>query len=140
MSIDFSLMLEKDTRALARIEALTPRFWQKVRRSACGCWQWTGATNGSRGHIRVARVSGLAINIVAPRLSWLIHYGPIPYGLLVCHRCDNPRCVRPDHLMLGTPRFNVRDMIDKGRAAWQQFPREALAANGDLFALESEAA
>jgi hypothetical protein len=51
----------------------------------------------------------------AHRFAWELAYGPIPPGLSICHRCDNPPCVRPDHLFLGTTRENVFDSIAKGR-------------------------
>lgn len=121
--IDHSASSVIEALALERIAILTPRFWRKVDKSGHGCWLWTGAINGGnarRGHMCAGRRDGREFKILAPRLSWLIHYGAIPYGMLVCHRCDTPLCVRPDHLMLGTPQFNVRDMIHKGRAHWQQ--------------------
>lgn len=88
------------------------RFWRYVDKSG-DCWLWTGATNGRYGNI--SRGVGLGW-IGAHRLSWEIHFGPIPDGLWVLHRCDNPPCVRPDHLWLGTNRDNCDDKVKKGRA------------------------
>jgi hypothetical protein len=96
---------------------LSARFWPKVSKSD-GCWTWTGKTGNGYGQIRIAgKGSGL---IGAHRLSWALHYGPIPAGLFVCHNCpdgDNPLCVRPEHLFLGTHEQNMADMVAKGRAA-----------------------
>lgn len=87
-----------------------PRFWSQVEKTA-GCWNWTGALNThGYGHIRVH-------SKWAPthRFSWELSNGLIPDGLSVLHHCDNRRCVRPDHLFLGTALDNVRDMHAKGR-------------------------
>lgn len=86
------------------------RFWQRVDRSA-GCWEWRGQKQ-RQGY---GQVGWAGKRYSAHRFAWLIMYGPIPDGQAVCHRCDNPGCVRPDHLYLATAVENTRDMIRKGR-------------------------
>ena len=73
------------------------------------CWNWTGATANGYG------VLNFGGQVRAHRLAYETFVGPIPDGLLVCHRCDNPRCVNPGHLFVGTNSDNTRDMVSKGR-------------------------
>lgn len=75
------------------------------------CWEWTGATDPN-GYGRLAWNDRLWL---AHRVSYTQHVGPIPDGISVCHRCDNPPCCNPAHLFLGTHADNVRDMWAKGR-------------------------
>lgn len=73
----------------------------------CGCWLWNGSS--------LERGYGRFRGSLAHRVSWVLHNGPIPDGMHVCHRCDVTACVNPAHLFLGTALDNIRDMHAKGR-------------------------
>ena len=88
------------------------RFWAKVVKTD-GCWKWTGSKHPfGYGMIRAG---GMRNKMTASRASWLIHFGPIPDGMYICHHCDNPECTNPKHLFLGTPQDNCVDKEEKGR-------------------------
>lgn len=104
---------------LARYEpgVLEERFWPKVQKTDT-CWLWTASLNDrGYGQFKVLPGQGHA-PMKAHRFSWELHFGPIPAGLVVCHRCDVPSCVNPAHLFIGTQGDNLRDMSAKGRH-WQ---------------------
>ena len=88
---------------------LTERFWACVNKGP-SCWIWTGNKTAVYGRIRIHNVA-----TPAHRASWVLHYGPIPAGVLVLHKCDNPLCVRPDHLELGTQHKNISDAVKRKR-------------------------
>ena len=88
------------------------RFWSYVD-SSKECWTWTAYKNKDKyGVFAIDRIPHYA-----HRVSWMIHNGEIPDGLCVLHKCDNPPCVRPDHLFLGTRKDNNVDKSLKGRAS-----------------------
>jgi hypothetical protein len=96
--------------------SLGQRFWKFVEKSD-GCWLWTGQrTPEGYGRFVVGRTpKKKGLNKGAHRFSWELHHGAIPEGLVVCHHCDNPSCIRPDHLFVGTVSDNTQDMLRKGR-------------------------
>ena len=110
-------------------------FWAHVHRGSGtdsgACWLWTGSRNPKGyGHF------GLGGQCTqAHRAAWILTNGAIPDGLCVLHKCDNPPCVRPDHLFLGTNADNMADMVSKGRAAQRDnsnYPRGENHPNAKL--------
>lgn len=95
-------------------KSLIDRFWSKVDKTNY-CWNWN-AYCPKYGRIR-SIVNGKWKQEGAHRVSWSIHYGEIPDGMCVCHRCDNPKCVNPEHLFIGTHLDNAIDRKRKGRGS-----------------------
>lgn len=91
-------------------KSINQRFWEKVEKTE-NCWIWKGISD-KKGY---GRIQYLSKSWTAHRLSYFLIYGEIPKGLIVCHHCDNPPCVKPDHLFIGTYSDNMQDMIKKGR-------------------------
>lgn len=115
---------------------ITERFWPKVSpEPMSGCWLWTGSV-GAGGYGRIFD-SGKKL-LSAHRLSWSLTFGDAPGDLDVLHRCDQPSCVNPGHLFLGTARDNMADMKRKGRRIWRGVAGEA-NVNAKLSSRDVEA-
>lgn len=92
------------------------KFWAKVpsNKDSNECWEWLG-TKSSDGY---AELKYKRKHIRANRIMWEMVNGQIPNGMIICHRCDNPACVNPHHLFLGTQMDNMHDKIAKGRHSY----------------------
>lgn len=107
------------------------RFMRYIVRNAYGCWLWgNGPTN------RYATVSVAGRSRTAHRLSWELFRGEIPVGLLVCHTCDVPRCVNPDHLFVGDATANMQDAARKGRTLTGDRNSRRRLRNGVMLTME----
>lgn len=81
-----------------------------------GCWEWQGSKRNGYGRMIIgSRTDGTRKTVSTHRLSYELHYGEIPQGMEICHKCDNPCCINPDHLFAGTRQDNVDDRERKGR-------------------------
>jgi len=98
---------------------LKDRFWEKVHKTET-CWLWTGSKRGGEsgsvyGSIMLKYEKGKHNDEFTHRVSYILEHGVIPKGMHVLHTCDNPLCVRPDHLRVGTHQDNMNDKKAKGR-------------------------
>ena len=98
------------------ISRLHSRFWKRVPNTPeDACWEWAGGITGS-GY---GCISAWGRSHFAHRISWMLRYEVIlEPNAVVCHHCDNPRCVNPDHLFCGSQKMNIRDAADKGRISY----------------------
>ena len=111
------------------------RFWTKVDQSG-ECWLWTAATNEhGYGMFSVGGRAGRMM--LAPRVAWELTSGPIPDGLHIRHQCDTPACVRPDHLLLGTPAQNTADKVSRGRQAKGTIFPQAILTEDEVAQIRS---
>ncbi len=91
-------------------------FWNKVDVGDLNlCWEWNGGICRSGYGTFRALFGDIGYTYSAHRIAYFLKYGPIPDGLLVCHKCDNRSCCNPDHLFLGNHSKNAKDMVSKGR-------------------------
>lgn len=111
------------------------RFWCFVKKRKNGCWSWIGSAD-KFGYGRISTKRGKSPK-KAHRLSWEIHFGKIKHGLFVCHACDNPNCVNPDHLLLGTQKANIVDMAAKGRVNKKSYRNLIPGTKGVVGAVKS---
>lgn len=113
------------------IDTTSERFWAKVDKSG-DCWLWTAACNrNGYGFIRYGTTHKV---IEAHRVSYMLTYGDPPKGFDVCHKCDTPRCVNPNHLFLGTRRVNIQDSVRKGRHGKALTPEIVQSIRADIAA------
>lgn len=93
------------------------RFWEKVdKKTDNDCWEWKAYKISNKPGREYGYFDfGGGVDGLAHRFSYILHYGEIPDGMEVCHRCDNPKCVNPKHLFLGSHQDNMDDMMKKNR-------------------------
>lgn len=105
--------------------AVAALFWPRVEKTE-SCWLWTASRNAmGYGQFRVGSKTDRSSRCaLAHRVAWELVNGAVPAGLCVLHRCDNPRCVNPAHLFLGTRTDNSRDKVAKGRQRSGRLPGE----------------
>jgi len=103
------------------------RFWEKVSKNEDGCWEWIAGKNGTMGY---GSFSFEGRQYQAHRWIYEQLNGKQAVGIEVCHHCDNPKCVRPDHLFVGTKSDNMLDCASKGRNAMQRNPQRSRLREG----------
>ena len=98
-----------------RYKSIKDKIESNVVKSENGCWNWIGTKRGKSGGVYYGGTNIGRKSVLAHRASYEFYVGEIPSGMLVCHKCDNPQCVNPEHLFLGTHSDNAMDMSLKNR-------------------------
>lgn len=108
-----------DEESIGLSPALKARFWSYVTIENGGCWNWSAGTFGGRyGQFRLGKKK-----VKAHRVAWIISGKSIPNGLILCHHCDNPKCVNPQHMFVGTHKDNAQDRERKNRGSGNRFAK-----------------
>lgn len=97
------------------MDTIIQKFKQNYSESETGCWNWNGLID-HKGYGRNTLGTSNGISARAHRASWQLHFGEIPNGMLVCHKCDVRNCVNPNHLFIGSNADNLKDMVNKNRS------------------------
>lgn len=122
-----------------KAESIEDRFWGGLDRSKGlgpqgDCWEWAkGRVQQGYGRLSVGRSE-----VRAHRFSYELAYGPIPEGMMVCHRCDNPPCCNPEHLFLGTALENNQDKAEKDRTLYGEDHHKAKLKDEDIIAIRND--
>lgn len=114
------------------LESFRERLVERSAPQESGCILYTGQKGHHYGQLSYANRTYLA-----HRAAYMVHKGPIPAGLFVCHTCDIPLCINPDHLWLGTCSDNTRDMIQKGRSRFRFSGAESRLSDEQITAIRS---
>jgi hypothetical protein len=125
---------------MARAKNIKP-LEQRLRERLCvtenGCWEWAGFRNAARGgYGQIGDGNGKVV--MTHRAAWMVWRGPIPPGLCVLHRCDNPPCCNPAHLFLGTKADNNADMAAKGRVQRGERASHAKLTEAQVLAIRDD--